>query len=81
MIGQKVISGALKVPLQYTEFSISPWLPVALFWSSELSGNTDNSGGQVHQWAFIVQLVLQTTRLIQTQTLFRDTPFLVIWPW
>lgn len=41
MTGQKVILGAPKVPLQYIKFSKSPQLPIALLWSSEVSGNKD----------------------------------------
>lgn len=44
MTGQKVTSGALKVPLQYPRLSISPWLPITLLWASERGGNTNNSG-------------------------------------
>jgi len=40
MTGQKVTSGALKVPL-----STSPWLPIALLWASELSEKTDKNSG------------------------------------
>lgn len=38
--GQKVVSGALKVALQHPRLSTSPWLPTALLWASEPSGNT-----------------------------------------
>lgn len=71
MIGQKVVSGAPKVPLQHTKFSRSPWLPIALLWSSELSRNKDNwrwtNGPSGIVWFF------------RHPDLFRHKPFLEVY--